>query len=331
MPRVILSLVEAKNTMNIADMSICLESETAFFFFSPVSYSSKSQQNFTEEHRSWKHIKQMKISRRKAFKVKKKKKKRERNVFTLLMNASLNWKALHPPSMIILFGNRKWLPGPLRLRRRRWSGWVGGWNTAAEKRKKKTQREKQQIMEMRLHLNPAPLSEAPSDHIDHPSVSHQPLRSESGPSLRRSREQEYTITGNVFFESCFAVFAIILYLTFPHIWHWQRCKGRAAQRAPCSLIKTNWNHFLNLCWLAEVTWALLAQLCSCWIDSDGHAEVLWTRKRREFAAALRFCFAFHFWFLRRHYNTVFPGFNSNVTLLGEFSSMSSSACASVVL
>ena len=209
--------------------------------------------------------------------------------------------------------------------------WAVETRLQTKEKKKKTQREKQQIMEMRLHLNPARLSEAPSDHIDHPSVSHQPLRSESGPSLRRSREQEYTITGNVFFESCFAVFAIILYLTFPHIWHWQRCKGRAAQRAPCSLIKTNWNHFLNLCWLAEVTWALLAQLCSCWIDSDGHAEVLWTRKRREFAAALRFCFAFHFWFLRRHYNTVFPGFNSNVTLLGEFSSMSSSACASVVL
>lgn len=34
MPRVILSLVEAKNTMNIADMSICLESETVSLFFS---------------------------------------------------------------------------------------------------------------------------------------------------------------------------------------------------------------------------------------------------------------------------------------------------------
>lgn len=106
-------------------------------FFFPVSYSSKSQQNFTEEHRSWKHIKQMKIWRRKAFKVKKKKEKRKRNVFTLLMNASLNWKALHPPSMIILFGNRKRFPGPLRLRSRQWGGWVGGWNTAADKRKKK--------------------------------------------------------------------------------------------------------------------------------------------------------------------------------------------------
>lgn len=30
MPRIILRLVEAKNTMNIADTSICLESETVF-------------------------------------------------------------------------------------------------------------------------------------------------------------------------------------------------------------------------------------------------------------------------------------------------------------
>lgn len=49
MPRIILRLVEAKNTMNIADTSICLESETVSF---PVSYSFKSLLNFMGKHSS---------------------------------------------------------------------------------------------------------------------------------------------------------------------------------------------------------------------------------------------------------------------------------------
>ena len=83
MPRVILSLVEAKNTMNIADMSICLESETVylfffFFFFFPSKLFLQIPAEFYRGTLQLKAHKANENFKKKSLQSKKKKKKKKK-------------------------------------------------------------------------------------------------------------------------------------------------------------------------------------------------------------------------------------------------------------